>query len=333
MSHKIEYINGKIYKIRVIDSFKKSLNILSLEQLKYINYIYIGCTINELKKRFKVHKQNNNKCNSKILFDLFGYKNLEIILIKEYLIQKESINYSLFVYETLYINKCRLNKIKLLNKHVSFSIQYLAKIHYRSNHIEEKKEINKNYYENNKDYFNNYNKNYYENNKNKYNCNICNFNFLCYTYLEQHKQTKLHKIKEYKINNIEYIEKDLYKYYCKYCNFYENTKKIFSKHIKSTYHIKKLEFNGIHNSDDIYKFKYECKPCNFKDDNKKDYNTHLLSKEHRVKFNITNDFLFKCELCKYYQNIEKLFKRHLKSQKHINNKLNTLSEDISKITI
>ena len=85
----MKYINGKIYKIQVKDDFKNSSNMLSLEQLDYINSIYICSTILSLSKRFKHHKLNHNRCSSKILFNLFGNNNLEIILIKEYLIQQE----------------------------------------------------------------------------------------------------------------------------------------------------------------------------------------------------------------------------------------------------
>ena len=205
--NKIEYINGKIYKIQVAEQFKQSSNILSLEQIEYLNHIYIGCTINDLKKRFKLHKNENNLCTSKILFELFEYENLEIILIKEYKIQLELSNKCLFMYETLYINKCRLNKINILNKQASFSIEKISEKFYRENHKDEKKEINKKYYEINKEYFNNHNKKYYEMNKKNFYCDICDLYFVCQAYLEQHKQTKSHKLK-----NNEKLDKDLYKY-------------------------------------------------------------------------------------------------------------------------
>ena len=309
----MKYINGKIYKIQVKDDFKNSSNMLSLEQLDYINSIYIGSTILSLYKRFKDHKLNHNRCSSKILFNLFGKNNLEIILIKEYLIQQEEkIHYCLLMYETLYINKCRLNKLKIINKINSFRINYIADKDYRLNNKDNKKESNKNYYENNKEYFNNYNKEYYKNNKTKYYCDLCDIYFVCESYLNKHKDRKSHKLK-----NKEEFDKDLYKYQCKYCNVYLNNKELFIKHIKSIEHINILKNNNIDNNDSIYKFKYECKQCNFQEDNKHDYNNHLLSKQHREIFNITDDYLFKCEPCKYYQNIKKLFNRHLKTKTHL----------------
>lgn len=292
----MEYIKGKIYKIKIKDEFKKSSNMLSLEQIKYINYIYIGSTTLSLSRRFKNHGNNHNKhneCSSKILFNLFGNINIEIILIKEYLIPKEGkIHYCLLMYETLYMNKCRLNKINLINKQISFRINHIAERDYRLNNKDHKKQINRNYYKNNKDYFYNYYKEYYQKNK--------------------HNITKRHKLK-----NNEKKEKVLDKYQCIYCNIFTNNKKIFVKHIKSIVHINILKNNNINNNDSLYKFRYECKPCNFQEDSKRDYNNHLLSKQHREIFNITDDYLFKCEPCKYYQNIENLFNRHLKSKNHL----------------
>lgn len=196
-----------------------------------------------LSKRFKYHKNNNNNlCNSKLLFNIFGISNLEIVLIKEYLIQKEKINYCLLMYETLYMNKCRIHKINIINKQTSFGIQF----------------ISKKYYENNKEYFYNYNKKYYIDNKNNFYCNLCNIYFVCESYLNEHKNTKNHKLK-----NNEKLDKHLYKYQCKYCEVYINNKELFVKHIKSIDHINILKNNNLNNNDSIYKFKYECKSCNF----------------------------------------------------------------------
>lgn len=314
----IEYITGRVYKIQVKDEFKNSANMLSLEQLEYIDYIYVGSTKNTLKKRFKHHKLSNtyaNNCTSKLLVNLFNRSNLEIVLIKEYTVQKEDINYCLLMYETLHMNRLRIEKYKLINKKTSFRIDYIANKDYRLNHLADKRVLNQKYYSKNKEYFDNHNSNYYQQNKNNFHCDICGFYFVCEAYLIKHKNTKAHNLKciesgeEVIINNAK-----LYKYSCKYCNINSNDKVIFAKHVKSKEHLS-LNLNK-EEEDEIYKFIYTCDRCQYKGDSKKDYQTHLISKLHRELFNIVEDFRYKCEACKYYQNQEKLFNRHLKSKRH-----------------
>jgi Pyruvate/2-oxoacid:ferredoxin oxidoreductase delta subunit len=301
----MEYFTGRVYKIQIKDDFKKSANMLSLEQKEFVDNIYIGSTKNSLKKRFKHHKQiSKNNCTTYIFAELFGPEYMEIILIKEYIVFDEK---HLYMYETLHMNKCRLNHINLINKQASFRIEMYYAKDYRLKHLEEKKVINKNYYKNNTEYFKNHNDNYYIKNKNKFKCEICNLYFHANASREEHYKTKNHRIKAGEIE-LEYT------YKCKYCNIYSNDKQIFVKHIKSEKHIDlKLTKDEEYK---IYKFRFECIPCNFKDDSLKDYETHLGSKKHREIFNIKEEFKFKCEPCKYYQNQEKLFKRHLKSKKH-----------------
>ncbi len=311
----IEYITGRVYKIQVKDEFKNSANMLSLEQLEYIDYIYVGSTKNTLKKRFKHHKLSNtnaNNCTSKLLVDLFDKSNLEIVLIKEYIVQKEKSNCCLLMYETLHMNRLRLEKYKLLNKQNSFRVERYVKY---NRDPEVRKLTNQKYYLKNKEYFDNHNSNYYQQNKNNFHCDICGFYFVCESYLIKHKNTKAHNLKciesgeEVIINNAK-----LYKYSCKHCNINSNDKVIFAKHVKSKEHLA-LNLNK-EEEDKIYKFMYTCDRCQYKGDSKKDYQTHLISKLHRELFNIVEDFRYKCEACKYYQNQEKLFNRHLKSKRH-----------------
>lgn len=313
----IEYTTGRIYKIQVKDEFKKSANMLSLEQLEYINHIYVGSTMNTLKARFKQHHSgSNNHCKSLMLFSIFDKSNTEIVLIKKYIVQKEVINHCLLMYEALHMNKLKMNKCKLINKHNPFRIDHISNKNYRLTHVEDKKKTNKNYYSNNKEYFDNHNSKYYQQNKNNFYCDTCEFYFVCEAYLNKHKNTKAHKLKcnQYGEEMTNSIIKDLYKYTCSHCNINSNDKVIFAKHVKSKEH---LALNlSREEEDNIYKFMYTCDRCKYIGDSKKDYNTHLISKSHRELFNITEEYKYKCEVCKYYQNQEKLFNRHLKSKRH-----------------
>jgi hypothetical protein len=310
----MNYFTGRVYKIQIKDEFKKSQNMLTLEQEEMLDCIYIGSTKNSLKTRFKHHKSlNKNRCATKILVELFDRKNVAISLIKEYSVIDEK---HLYMYESLHMNKFRLNNVKLLNKQASFRIEIYASKDYRLKHLEEKKEINKEYYSKNKDYFDTHNSNYYKANKQNYHCEICDYYFICESYLNNHKETKAHKVKCHEIQPDKYEEykENKYSYSCDKCNIYSNDKKIFVKHIKSKEHTDlKL---STEEENKIYIFRFNCEPCNFKDDSKKDYETHLLSKKHKEVFNIQEEFKYKCEPCRYYQNQEKLFNRHLKSKRH-----------------
>jgi len=98
------YSTGHIYKIicRVDDTF-----------------CYIGSTLNTLKNRWQEHKRNyktrnGNSCIHKY-FDTYGVENFKIILIKDYLVYRETQRDTkhLHAYETLWINKTKssINKI------------------------------------------------------------------------------------------------------------------------------------------------------------------------------------------------------------------------------
>lgn len=298
----IEYITGRVYKIQVKDKFKNSANMLSLEQLEYINHIYVGSTTKTLKYRLIHHIKTTraNTCSSKILVSLFSADWIDIALIKEYIVQKESNNRCLLMYETLHMNKLRLNNYKLINRQHSFRIDYIANrdAYLRNKDTAAYKErvIRK---RNN----NNIGK-VIENNKISYVCYECDLKFNTKILFKEHKDS-FHKENNYK----------QYKYTCKHCNINSNDKVIFAKHVKSKEH---LALNlTIEEEDEIYKFMYTCDRCQFKCDSKKDYSNHLISKLHRELFNITEEFRYKCDVCKYYQNQEKLFNRHLKSKRHI----------------
>tara|TARA_R100001198_G_scaffold62131_1_gene36216 strand:+ start:37 stop:573 length:537 start_codon:yes stop_codon:yes gene_type:complete len=113
--------------------------------------IYYGSTIDDLRKRKANHKNKNNDCNSKILFE--KYDDVRIEVIEEYpcdskaeLVKKEG--------EYIRNNKC-------LNK---FIPDRKMKEYYQDN----KERIQK-YVEDNKEKIKEYKKNYYENNKDKWN--------------------------------------------------------------------------------------------------------------------------------------------------------------------
>ncbi len=158
---------GRIYVIKVKDEFKNSMNILSLDQLKYIQYQYIGSTKLSLKERYKHHKSQFNQCKTRELIELFGELNLEIILVKEYQIVDEK---HLFMYETLYMNKLRYQKINILNGQMSFRVDRFAEKDYRIKNKNIKKIVNVNYYEANKEYFKKHNSDYYIHHKQNFKC-------------------------------------------------------------------------------------------------------------------------------------------------------------------
>lgn len=117
----MEYHIGHIYKI-----------ICSLDN----DFIYIGSTFNELRHRFKKHKENykcwvDNGRTTKFkhkyyyLVDKYGWENFKIVKIKSYSVVRlhNKDRKHLSVYETLWINKTKnclstipFNPIKKLKK-------------------------------------------------------------------------------------------------------------------------------------------------------------------------------------------------------------------------
>ncbi len=294
----MEYFTGRVYKIQIKDDFKKSANMLSLEQKELVDTIYVGSTKCNLRKRFSEHK-NRLDVKSKHLFKLFHINTIEIVLIKEYDFVDSN---RLHAYETLYINKCKYIKQKILNDQLPFRIDKISEKDYQMRISGTEDYKLKNRQKSKRTALNKLN------NKEKLICEFCNMIFYTKISLKEHQELESHKIE--RNSNID----KKYTYNCKYCNINSDDKAIFAKHIKSKEH---LELNLTEDEEDkIYTFRFECILCKFKDDNSQDYKTHLGSKKHREIFNIQEEYKFKCEPCKYYQNQEKLFKRHLKTKSH-----------------
>lgn len=293
----MEYFAGRIYKIQIKDEFKKSANMLSLEQIEYIDYIYIGSTKFNLQKRFAEHK-NRLDVKSKHLFKLFNINTIEIVLIKEYDFVDSN---HLHAYETLYINKCRYINQKVLNNQLPFRIKIYSEKDYQMKVGKTEEYKLKNQQKSKRTALNKLK------NKEKLICVFCDMIFYTKISLKEHQELENHKVDKNLVNK-------KYNYNCEYCDIHSDDKVIFAKHIKSKEHLDlKLSENE---EDKIYKFRFECVPCRFKEDNLRDYETHLGSKNHRELFNIQDEYNFKCEPCKYYQNQEKLFNRHLKTKSH-----------------
>lgn len=294
----MEYFTGRVYKIQIKVDFKKSANMLSLKQKEYIDSIYVGSTKYNLHKRFSEHKNRLNS-SSRHLFKLFNINNIEIVLIKEYNFVDSN---RLHAYETLYINKCRYIKQKILNDQLPFGISKYYNIDYQMKVGKTKGYKLKNQQKSKKRALNRLK------DKEKLICEFCSMIFYTKISLKEHQEFENHKVEK----NLSVNKK--YTYNCDHCNINSDDKAIFAKHIKSKEHLE-LKLTEVE-EEKIYKFRFECIPCNFKDDSSKDYKTHLESKNHREIFNILDKYKFKCEPCKYYQNQEKLFKRHLKTKSH-----------------
>lgn len=105
----MEYFTSRVYKIQIKEDFKKSANMLSLEQKEYVDSIYIGSTKNSLKKRFKHHKQiTKNSCTTLLFAELFGSKNMEIIIKKIKI--SLNVSYAIYIFMRMLLAK---NIIKL----------------------------------------------------------------------------------------------------------------------------------------------------------------------------------------------------------------------------
>ena len=105
------------------------------------NECYVGSTFNELKYRFRQHKDDYKKwkdgkatrCASFDLFDKFGLQNCKIILIREYdVVDKQHLK----VYEQLWINKLKpINKVNpFWIKILTHKLQYKKLIENNPNH-------------------------------------------------------------------------------------------------------------------------------------------------------------------------------------------------------
>jgi len=162
-----DYQKGKIYKLWSPQGTEDE--------------IYIGSTCNELRYRKSSHKKNNNKCQSKKLFE--KYDDVRIELIEEYPCNNKE---ELTKKEGEYIrnNKCLNRRIpnRTAKEHYQDNKELikLKSKEYRDNHKqviaekakeyreinkEKKAEYNKEYNKNNKEARAEKNKEYYQNNK------------------------------------------------------------------------------------------------------------------------------------------------------------------------
>jgi hypothetical protein len=126
--------------------------------------IYYGSTCNELNKRLYQHKQKNNNCKSKLLFDS-GDK-VEIILVEKYLCNDKI---ELHQRERYYIENFEcVNKYIPLRTQKEYRDDNKDKIkEWREVNKEELKDKKKEYYENNKDNIKDKINDYYKDNKDK----------------------------------------------------------------------------------------------------------------------------------------------------------------------
>jgi len=150
---------------------------------------YIGSTFDSLRNRWQQHrkhyKDKNGAYSIHEYFDKYGIENFKMILIKDYLVCRETQrdNKHLYAYETLWINKTKSSINKILpfqplkkEKQKEYSKEYYNKNkekikEYREENKdkinENKKEYNKEYYNKNKDKILEQQKEYYNENKDK----------------------------------------------------------------------------------------------------------------------------------------------------------------------
>lgn len=175
-----DYSKGKIYKLYNEDDPDRC---------------YIGSTVKTLKQRYSQHKNKNNDCVSKILFE--NNKTPKIELIEDY--PCETLN-QLLIRERFYIE------------------QYPNKINYQI-----PTRNGKEYYEENKDKIKDYRKKYCDNNKDKiklkdnkyYNANKEIFKDRSKEYYETNKEKIKDKNKEYRDKHKEEIKEYKKQYYLK----------------------------------------------------------------------------------------------------------------------
>jgi hypothetical protein len=125
---------------------------------------YIGSTVNELKYRWKQHKNDfskykkgkGNLASIYPYFEKYGIENFGITAIKRYAVCDKK---HLRVYEQLW-----MNKLKCVNHYSAFSPKFLYNKKYREENKEERAEYNKKYREANKEELVEYIKKYREEN-------------------------------------------------------------------------------------------------------------------------------------------------------------------------
>jgi len=211
-----DYQKGKIYKLWSPQGTDEE--------------VYYGSTIEDLRKRKSKHKQKNNNCKSKILFE--KYDDVRIELVEEYSCNSKT---ELNKKEGEYIrnNKCLNRNIPDRTKQEYYEdnkefFNNLSKKNYEKNKEYRLKEAKK-YYEQNKEYISKYKKEYNEKNKQ----HILEYHK---KYNEQNKEKILEKQKVYKQKNKEYLKE---KITCDCGCLIVRT--AIARHLKNNKHIKLME--------------------------------------------------------------------------------------------
>ena len=189
--------------------------------------VYIGSTLNQLKYRWRDHKNSykkwpnsRTKCAIYEYFDEYGIENFICVLIKEYEVEDRA---HLRAYEQLWINKLRC-----VNKQCAFQpipLKEYKKQYYKNNQ-QKLKEISKQYYNDNKQKLSEYKKQYRKDNQQK-------LKEKNKQYYKDNQQQILERVKQYQRDNQQKIsEKKKEKIECEYCASYI-TKQHLKRHQRS----------------------------------------------------------------------------------------------------
>jgi len=152
--------------------------------------IYIGSTIEKLKRRQTNHNSFRKSQNCKLYRKAndFNIKKIICIPLEEKEIENEE---EIRLLEQEYIDKLKPS----LNSQIAYTglTKQEYKKHYnktyKQNNKEQIKEYQHKYYENNIQYYKEHNKKYNEIRKEKIKCDICN-SFVSKRYISKHKKTK-----------------------------------------------------------------------------------------------------------------------------------------------
>jgi hypothetical protein len=264
---------------------------------------YIGSTTNTVNQRFAIHKElykqwlNGGKFNISIYpyFSDLGVDNFKIKLLKEYEVVDST---HLRVYEQLW-----LTKFKTVNINNPFRIKVLSRKQYYQKNKDKFNDYYKDYYLLHKDELNDYGKDYYKENKEKLK-EYQNY------YRENHKDY-------YKEYRKRYYEDNKYKFK----EQYEENKDKLSDYRKSYYEMNKYKFKEYYeenkdkakeNSKKYYK-EHKDKAKEYYEENKDQIKNY--SKEYHKK----NENKFSCLLCNFNASQICNYKKHLESKKHVLN--------------
>jgi len=232
------------------------------------NECYVGSTFNELKYRFRQHKNDYKQwkdglrwgCASFDVFDKYGIDNCRMLLIKEYKVEDRK---HLQMYEQLWINK-----LKSINKLSAFVIEPVLKKMIaerdKKNYKENKERIleqKKKYYEENKEQLLEKNKKYRKENKEKI--------------TEQYKKYRKEHKKERKEYNKKYCEEHKEELSKKKKKYREENKEKLSQKRKKRYEENKEQIL------EKRKEKITCEICGY-EIRKDGKSEHERSKKHQT---------------------------------------------------